>query len=45
MALGLCRRGMFGVIRRRPDGRVRRHSEVGGSNKTNMDALPGYRRA
>lgn len=33
MALDLCRRGMFGVNKRRIDGRVKRHSEVGGSDR------------
>ena len=33
MALELCRRGMFGVIKRRIDERVKRHSEVGGSDR------------
>ena len=32
MALELYRRGMFGVSKRRSDGRVKRHSEVGGSD-------------
>lgn len=33
MALELCRRGMVGVIKRRTDGRVKGHSEVGGSDR------------